>query len=102
MTLNLFQLACLSAALSLSACTTTTPKVLDDGIVKDTCQCDCKWATVDGSLAVGKVTFPPQGQTCNFVAPDIYVPCTDDQGAVHTGTSFSNCRFVPAVLPPSP
>ena len=102
MTLNLYQLACLSAALGLSACT-TTPRVVDDGSVQDKCECDCKWPTVDGSLALGKLTFAPQGQACNFVAVDIYFPCTDDQGAVHNnGTSFSNCKFVPAVLPPSP
>ena len=102
MTLNLFQLACLSAALGLSACTTTTPKVVDDGAIKDKCECNCKWSTVDGSQAVGKLTFAPQGQTCNFVAVDIYVPCTDGQGTVHPGTSYSNCRFVPGVLPPTP
>jgi hypothetical protein len=101
MTLNLFQLACLSAALGLSACT-TTPKVVDDGAIKDTCQCNCKWSTVDGSQAVGTLTFPPQGQTCSFVAVDNYVPCNDDQGDVHPGTSYSDCRFVPGVLPPSP
>jgi hypothetical protein len=55
MTLNLYQLACLSAALSLSACT-TTPKVVDDGAIKDKCECSCKWSTIDGSQAVGKLT----------------------------------------------
>jgi hypothetical protein len=101
MTLNLFQLACLSAALTLSACT-TAPKVVDDAGIKDKCECDCKWSTVDGSQAVGTLTFPPQGQTCSFTAVDIYVPCNDDQGGVHPGTSYSDCRFVSGVLPPTP
>jgi hypothetical protein len=99
MTSNLLKLAILSAVLGLAACTTT--KAVDTGAVKNECKCNCKWTTVDGSQAVGLFTFPSNGPTCSYTAVDNYVPCTDDQGGVHPGTSYSGCQFT-GVLPPMP
>ena len=99
MTAYLLKLATLSAALALTACTTS--KVVDNGAVKNECKCNCKWTTVDGSQATGTLTFASNGPTCSFTAVDNYVACTDDQGGVHPGTSYSGCQFM-GVLPPSP
>jgi hypothetical protein len=100
MTAYLLKLATLSAVLGLAACTTPN-KVVDDGAVKDQCKCNCKWTTVDGSQAVGTFTFPTNNQACAYTAVDNYVPCSDDQGQVHPGTSYSGCQFT-GVLPPTP
>ena len=91
------KLACLSAALGLSACAT---HVTDDA-VKQECKCKCAWTTVDGSQAIGVFTFASDGPSCSFTAVDNYVPCKDAQGGSHPGTRYYECQFM-GVAPPIP
>jgi hypothetical protein len=101
---NVSTLALLAAVLGLSACTTPS-KPIDDGAVRQECECKCAYSALQGGVTpgerIGTFTFPSDGPTCSYTAVDNYVPCKDAQGETHAGTRYSDCKFM-GVAPPQP
>ncbi len=65
------------------------------------CKGTCWYAGARG-YELGVFTFRPEkpnDTSCTFVAVDIYVPCKDNAGVVHPGTSFGDCKLIPGMVP---
>lgn len=101
---NVSTLVVLAAALGSSACTTPS-KSIDDGAVRQECECKCAYSALQGGVTpgerIGVLTFPSDGPSCSYTAVDNYVPCKDAQGETHPGTRFYDCKFM-GVAPPHP
>lgn len=91
-------LALLTAVLAVSACTTPS-KPINDGAVRQECECKCTYGAPDERI--GTFIFPSDGPSCSYTAVDNYVPCKDAQGETHAGTRYSDCKFM-GVAPPQP
>ncbi|HTN71141.1 MAG TPA: hypothetical protein VMO00_08625 [Methylomirabilota bacterium] len=68
------------------------------------CHCTCTYSGVQGKPQQGMFNFFPQANntSCQYTAIDIYVPCYDSAGQLHPGTNFSNCKYVPGIMPTAP